>query len=415
METSRFYPAPPLECTTAGQQWDREEARRLARQLIGKCLHHYENSRSPSLGSLYCGGLGPCVYLRLRLAKQVRITDPKEARQLLQTALTIARDAVQHEEGQFHRSSFRVSLLEGRWVGAKTLVCAVLHELGQRGEARQVADDLISVLGRQCLDLPTGECEVLYGRAGALQAILFLRNELQDRFFGSDMALSLARVIVNEGQDTSGRHKSHLPLLWEWHGKAYLGAAHGLVGILQTLLYLNMEEFASLEEDLKVPVRALIRQTVDGLDELSFPSGNLQSSMGSRSGDRLVHWCHGAPGHLMLLVKAAEFFEEKKYLERAKQVAQHVVWPRGLLRKGVGLCHGISGNSYALLSLARVESGDLWLLRAQHYTHFAASSLEELELVPDHPYSLYEGLAGMATLMLDMLDPENARFPFYEH
>jgi hypothetical protein len=34
--------------------------------------------------------------------------------------------------------------------------------------------------------------------------------------------------------------------------------------------------------------------------------------------------------------------------------ASDVVWERGLLKKGVGLCHGISGNAYLFLYLFRV-------------------------------------------------------------
>lgn len=36
-----------------------------------------------------------------------------------------------------------------------------------------------------------------------------------------------------------------------------------------------------------------------------FPSGNYPSSEGSES-DRLVHWCHGAPGVALTLAKAAK-------------------------------------------------------------------------------------------------------------
>lgn len=32
----------------------------------------------------------------------------------------------------------------------------------------------------------------------------------------------------------------------------------------------------------------------------------------------------------------------------------------------------------------------------------------------DRPYSLFEGLAGMAHLFLDMTEPSQARFPAYE-
>ncbi len=45
----------------------------------------------------------------------------------------------------------------------------------------------------------------------------------------------------------------------------------------------------------------LVRKTVDKLLQIRFPSGNLPSSLGSEK-DVLVHWCHGAPGLLPLLV-----------------------------------------------------------------------------------------------------------------
>ena len=47
----------------------------------------------------------------------------------------------------------------------------------------------------------------------------------------------------------------------------------------------------------------LVRPTVDGLATLVFSSGNLPSSLGSTR-DRLVQWCHGAPGSVYLFGKA---------------------------------------------------------------------------------------------------------------
>jgi len=37
---------------------------------------------------------------------------------------------------------------------------------------------------------------------------------------------------------------------------------------------------------------------------MKFPSGNYPSSVGSGSGDLLVHWCHGAPGWIHLFALA---------------------------------------------------------------------------------------------------------------
>jgi hypothetical protein len=52
------------------------------------------------------------------------------------------------------------------------------------------------------------------------------------------------------------------------------------------------------------------------------------------------------------MVKAHEVLGSStgSYLAAASRAAD-TLWERGLLRKGVGLCHGIAGNGYAFLSL----------------------------------------------------------------
>lgn len=47
----------------------------------------------------------------------------------------------------------------------------------------------------------------------------------------------------------------------------------------------------------------LVRPTLDELARCVFSSGNFPSSQGSQS-DRLVHWCHGAPGAIFLFGSA---------------------------------------------------------------------------------------------------------------
>ena len=54
---------------------------------------------------------------------------------------------------------------------------------------------------------------------------------------------------------------------------------------------------------------------------------------------------------------------DQSYLELAKSAAD-VVWQRGLLRKGYGLCHGTAGNGYILLDLYRATNDIKWLHRA---------------------------------------------------
>lgn len=379
-----------------------------------QCVQHYDTMQH-RVGTLYAGSLGPLVFLRYRLAKYLLDVDKEKARQLFRDALVVAEQAIRYEEQYKNdRKRWRVSLLESIWVGAKVLQCAILYHLNQSDKAVRQVQEVLQFLAEACQSLPAAECEVLYGRSGAVHGILFLRQELQDKTIGRDVVIALASDVVREGLASSQSTGANLPLLWEWHGKAYLGAAHGVVGILQTLLSLERDELDAIDQNLNINTRDLIRQTIDGLEQLCFPSGNLQSSIGSPR-DKLVHWCHGAPGYVMLLTKASLIFENEAYLERAKTIGNNVLMQRGLLRnKGVGLCHGISGNAYALLSIGRATNEYVWIQNAKLFAHFALEHFQDLALIPDHPYSLFEGCAGLGALLLDLCRPEGSSFPLYE-
>lgn len=56
-------------------------------------------------------------------------------------------------------------------------------------------------------------------------------------------------------------------------------------------------------------------------------------------------------------------FDDKKYLEAARGCAE-VVWARGLLRKGYGICHGVAGNAYTFLTVYRLTGEEKYLHRA---------------------------------------------------
>ena len=56
-------------------------------------------------------------------------------------------------------------------------------------------------------------------------------------------------------------------------------------------------------------------------------------------------------------------FGDRKYLDAAVDCGE-VVWDRGLLRKGYGLCHGVAGNAYTFLQLFRLTSRAEYFNRA---------------------------------------------------
>jgi hypothetical protein len=108
-----------------------------------------------------------------------------------------------------------------------------------------------------------------------------------------------------------------------------------------------------------------------------------------------------------------------------------VVWARGLLRKGVGLCHGISGNACLFLYLFRATRSAKYLHRAWAFARFSLSDecaretwnkpdevrrlalsacvsdpklTSTWRLVPHtQPYCLFNGLAGSAWFCADLL------------
>lgn len=180
--------------------------------------------------------------------------------------------------------------------------------------------------------------------------------------------------IIKSGRNYSLSTNCPCPLMYAYHGSEYLGkiliiwglnkkrnskrqsnlgSAHGLAGILQTLLSFP-EYFAHNHQ-----AEEYVRQSVDYLLSIRKPSGNFPSSMNLENrtlprveSKELIHWCHGAGGVVHLLAKAYLHWRDERYLQACKQCSD-LIWQFGLLRKGPGICHGIAGSGYAHLLLYR--------------------------------------------------------------
>lgn len=246
--------------------------------------------------------------------------------------------------------------------------------------------------------------ELLYGRAGFLWGCSFLNKNISKDTISPAYTRPVVDEIIKSGRKLANKGKC--PLMYEWHGKKYWGAAHGLAGIMHVLM--DMELKPDEVADVKGTLRYMIKNR--------FPSGNYLSSERSES-DRLVHWCHGATGVALTLVKAAEVFGDEEFA-RAAIDAGEVVWARGLLKR-VGICHGISGNTYTFLALYRLTGKAEYLYRAKAFASFLLDKSQGLVSEGtmhggDRPYSLFEGIGGKAYLFLDMSQPLGAKFPCYE-
>jgi hypothetical protein len=105
-------------------------------------------------------------------------------------------------------------------------------------EAQKSVAELVTYVCNTTARMPEAECEVLYGRAGLLYALLFVERCCPQAEISSRHFQKLIQAIVTEGK----RCGEHLvsrgvavpspPFMHLWHKKPYLGAAHGTCGIL---------------------------------------------------------------------------------------------------------------------------------------------------------------------------------------
>ncbi|KAI0100328.1 hypothetical protein GGR51DRAFT_532575 [Nemania sp. FL0031] len=217
-----------------------------------------------------------------------------------------------------------------------------------------------------------GSSEWLYGRSGYLY-LLRLCKGVFSRDRDSGTAARLERAI----QSTVDRILA-VPLPWIWHGKQYLGAAHGSIGII-TQVVLSVPSTAPR-------LQALVLELLNH----QFSSGNFPSSL-PLGLDRLMQFCHGGPGFVISLRALLPYFPNiSDKIENAISKAQSDIWQRGLLTKEPCLCHGIAGNALAF------DKNDQFM----HFLTFMRSEIiEDLMREPSRDNDragLFTGEAGRA-------------------
>ncbi len=177
---------------------------------------------------------------------------------------------------------------------------------------------------------PESENELLYGRAG----YLYLLRLVKASFMDDPKTLQL----INDTQDDVIDAILDSPRPWRWHGKVYIGAVHGAVGIITQIVLCNPQKYApKLETELAV------------LLTYQYDSGNFPSSVPVEK-DRLVQVCHGAPGVIVSLNSIKEFFPAlKDKIEKSVHKGRESIWERGLLTKEPCLCHGKKSSSISIV------------------------------------------------------------------
>lgn len=365
---------------------------------------NFEPSEQNADDGLYLGSAG-VAYMYYHLSKNLQLQQHREkflarAEQYLKPALAVLK------------KNTRITDVPGFILGhcGVYAVAAALYNAAGNKELSEQYMNLYYKAADLCKEkyfLSFGSDELFVGRAGYVAGALWLATETNTPLKNKDI-FDICDVMVTSGREYSRNARSSSPLMYSYYDVEYLGAAHGLCSILQILLSVPGYLEARPKEAKD------IRASVDYLLSLQDQEGNFPCATDEirRGKNELIHWCHGAPGVIYMLAKAFLKWNDEKYLKACEKCTE-CVWRKGLLTKGPGICHGIAGNGYVFMLMYRLTGEMKYLYRAVAFAKFMECDTFKREArVPDNPYSLYEGIAGTACFLGDLLMPDKAAFPF---
>ena len=212
----------------------------------------------------------------------------------------------------------------------------------------QFADDLLDLVRR---NVDNEAEDVMWGTPGTLLAAAAMRDATGEERWAA--AASESAAALASRRDDDGLWTQHL---WgdEFRG---LGAPHGLVGNLRALLHVDDPR----NEELKRQGAALLAGRAICEDGLA-----------NWTSEPKLQWCQGAPG---VVVSAWDYLDEELLLAGAE-----LTWRAGTHgdEKGHGICHGTSGNGWALLKAFARTGDELWLERARRFAVHALAQADRL-------------------------------------
>jgi hypothetical protein len=180
------------------------------------------------------------------------------------------------------------------------------------------------------LEAPAVENEFLSGRAGTLALLRIVRHFIPEASEG-----------LNEVMEPIIKHcLENRP--WAFHNVAYIGAAHGSIGIITQIVLSNPSYALQLEANL---IEHLDAQKEDG---------HWYVRLGLPDTANLVQFCHGSPGFVLSLTRLRPHFPNlNDRIDKVIELARKNIWEQGILKKEPNLCHGVTGNAFALESPQR--------------------------------------------------------------
>lgn len=297
------------------------------------------------------------------------------------------------------------------WSGEAGIVAVSIYIKMLRGQ-HDSAVHLLHQLEQQAnsaLCLERGNCEPMGGKAGFMIAAMLAIESIEQPATVDLQLQALADSIVSDGQQLArqfGKEET-CGLMYQWHGKEYLGAVHGIAGILTVLLEAERRSL------ITVTSKADVSKAINWLCSLQFDDGNFPSSLPSAYRNKLVQFCHGCPGVCFLLkIAMSQGYGSQKIVSHALARVSEGLDLRSAevaeRKESVGLCHGLAGNAYATFASGAASGFRL--------TTKACDLYSQLRCCPDRPSSLFEGSAGLLSLLADLYsceDKQSMGFPAF--
>ncbi|XP_069114276.1 glutathione S-transferase LANCL1-like [Argopecten irradians] len=172
--------------------------------------------------SMYTG-IGGIAYLHWHMYHKLG-KDPK----YLGQAYGYIKHHLRHLKGR------RVTFLCGD-AGPLALGAVICSEMGKADKAQDLVKRLEAMHEDVCSDRNLPD-EILFGRSGYLFALLFVQRHLGDEKIDNSVIYKVFQSVIDRGRGLSREEGFSHPLMYRWHDRYYLGAAHGLAGILNILM-----------------------------------------------------------------------------------------------------------------------------------------------------------------------------------
>jgi lantibiotic modifying enzyme len=247
-----------------------------------------------------------------------------------------------------------------------------------------LADDVHALV---CGNVDNPTDDISWGAPGTLLAALAMSESTGEPRWEIAARDTAAALRARRGDDGLWRQDD------DYRG---LGTMHGVAGNTLALLRVEPDETLAAETAAVLAGHA-VRE--DGL--ANWPGATGRTLVRPRDGRISLQWCTGAPG---ILTGAWGYLREDLLLAGAE-----LIWRAGAHRdeKGHGLCHGTSGNGFALLKAFARTGDERWLERARRFALHALAQAERIAATNGRRrYSLFNGDVGTALFAAACLDAD---------